>query len=39
LIPSKATDQEVIDFFAMSDSDKDGYLTKEEIKAAYLANA
>jgi len=38
-IPATATDQEVTDFFNGADGDKDGFLTKEEIKAFYLANS
>ena len=38
-IPSTATDQEVTDFFNGADGDKDGFLTKEEIKAFYVANS
>jgi Ca2+-binding EF-hand superfamily protein len=34
-IPATATDQEVTDFFAGADADKDGAVTKDEIKAYY----
>ena len=38
VLPPNATEQEVSDFFKTADSDADGYLTKEEIKAAFTAN-
>ena len=38
-IPATATDQEVTDFFNGADGDKDSFLTKEEIKAFYLASS
>ena len=38
ILPPNATEQEVSDFFKNADSDADGFLTKEEIKAAFTAN-
>jgi Ca2+-binding EF-hand superfamily protein len=37
VLPPNATEQEVSDFFRTADSDADGFLTKEEIKAAFIA--
>jgi Ca2+-binding EF-hand superfamily protein len=37
ILPANATDQEVKDFFTTADTDADGFLTKEEIKAAFTA--
>ena len=35
VLPANATVQEVSDFFSAADSDADGFLTREEIKAAF----
>jgi Ca2+-binding EF-hand superfamily protein len=35
VLPANATEQEVVEFFKNADSDADGLLTKEEIKAAF----
>ena len=37
VLPPNATEQEVVDFFSTADSDADGFLTKDEIKAAFTA--
>ncbi len=37
VIPANATEQEVVEFFKAADSDADGFLAKEEIKAAFTA--
>lgn len=38
VLPANATVQEVSDFFRTADTDADGFLTKEEIKAAFVSN-
>jgi hypothetical protein len=38
ILPANATVQEVSDFFRTADTDVDGFLTKDEIKAAFISN-
>jgi len=37
VVPSNATEQEVSEFFTSADADKDGFVTKDEVKVAFAS--
>ena len=37
VVPNNATEQEVSEFFTTADADKDGFVTKDEVKVAFAS--
>ena len=37
VVPSNSTEQDVSEFFTMADADKDGFITKDEVKVAFAS--